>query len=75
MVCSVSPYFTDEELIETLRLSCPDYDSMWLLDWNHILSSIRDGGDGFLYVSILYRNGRKRKLSIDRITGGVIFVD
>lgn len=74
MVCSISPYYTDEELIETIRLTLPNYDGMWLYDWEHILSSIRDGGD-FFYLTLTFSDGSRRKMSIDKITGGIIFIN
>ena len=74
MVCSISPYYTDEELIETIHLALPNYDGMWLYDWEHILSCIKDKGE-FFNLTLTFGDGSKRKMSIDKITGGIIFID
>ena len=71
MVCSVSPYFTDEELIETMRLTLPNYDGMWLYNWEHILSSIKEEPVHFSVI-LTFGDGSRRKLIIDKITGGIL---
>ena len=73
MVCSISPYFTDEELIETMRLGVPDYAELWLIDWETILSRIQEGPAHF-WVSIMF-SGKRKLFVIDKITGGVLVED
>lgn len=70
MVCSISPFFTDEELKEAMRLCLPNYYGMWLYDWEHILSSIKEGPKHF-WVILTFGDGSRKKLIIDKITGGV----
>ena len=70
MVCSISPYFTDEELMATMRMCLPNYYGMWLYNWEHILSSIKEGPVHF-WVILTFSDGSRKKLIIDKITGGV----
>lgn len=74
MVCTISPYFTDEELIETLRLAMPNYDLMWMANWEHILSSIQEGPVHF-WVYLTFGDGSHKVAVIDKITGGVKLED
>lgn len=64
MGCSISEYFTDEDLEQQLRLQF-DYDDMWDIDFKTVFTQIEDIGDVF---QLRLRN---RLFNIDKITGTV----
>ena len=74
MVCTISPYYTDEELIETFRMVMKNYDMMWHADWEHILSSIREGSK-FFYIYLTFGDGTHKWALIDKYTGGIVLED
>ena len=74
MVCSISPYFTDEELIETFRMVMKNYDMMWHADWEHILNSIQEGPTHF-WIYLTFGDGSHQIASIDKYTGGIVLED
>ena len=64
MVNTISPYFTDEDLEQSLRLQF-EYDEMWTMDFRSVFNQITDEGD---YLQLKLRG---RIFKIDKITGGV----
>lgn len=62
---SISPYFTDEDLENQLRLQFSD-EKQWDIDFKIFFNQIEDMGNYF-YFKI-----RGREFSIDKITGIVI---
>ena len=68
MGCSISEYFTDEDLEQQLRLQF-DYGEMWDMDFRTVFSQIEDVGDVF---QLRLRN---RLFNIDKVTGGVTEVE
>ena len=71
MVCTISPYFTDEELRQTLRMVCPNWENMWLHDWEHILNCIREKNERCFELWLFFGDGTKKYCEIDKVTGGV----
>ena len=68
MVNTISEYFTDEDLEQSLRLQF-DYDEMFDMDFRTVFSQIEDIG-GVLQLKL-----RGRTFNIDKITGGVSEVE
>ena len=64
MVNTVSEYFTDEDLEQSLRLQF-ELDEMWTMDFRSVFNQITDEGD---YLQLKLRG---RIFRIDKITGGV----
>lgn len=62
---SVSPYFTDEDLENQLRLQFSD-EEQWDIDFKIFFNQIEDLGDCF------YLKLRGREFGIDKITGIVV---
>lgn len=62
---SVSPYFTDEDLENQLRLQFKD-EEQWDIDFKIFFNQIEDLGDCF------YFKLRGREFGIDKITGVVV---
>ena len=62
---SVSPYFTDEDLENQLRLQFKD-EEQWDIDFKIFFNQIEDLGDCF------YLKFRGREFGIDKITGIVV---
>ncbi len=61
MACTVSPYFTDDELEEALRLMFP-YEEMYDFDFKTVFNQISDMGD-YLVLRL-----RGRVFAIDPVT-------
>ena len=68
MTNTFSPYFTDEDLEQSLRLMF-EYDEMWDMDFRTVFNQITDEGD---YFQLRLRG---RVFRIDKITGGVSEVE
>lgn len=64
MANTISEYFTDEDLEQSLRLQF-EYDEMWTMDFRSVFNQITDEGD---YLQLKLRG---RIFKIDKITGGV----
>ena len=64
MANTVSEYFTDEDLEQSLRLQF-EYDEMWSMDFRSVFNQITDEGD---YLQLKLRG---RIFKIDKITAGV----
>ena len=64
MANTISEYFTDEDLEQSLRLQF-EYDEMWSMDFRSVFNQISDEGD---YLQLKLRG---RIFRIDKITGGV----
>ena len=64
MANTISEYFTDEDLEQSLRLQF-EYDEMWTMDFRSVFNQITDEGD---YLQLKLRG---RIFRIDKITGGV----
>ena len=64
MACTISEYYTDEELISQLRLHF-DPEEMFDFDFKTILNHITDNGE------VLELRFRKRVFHIDKITADV----
>ena len=64
MANTVSEYFTDEDLEQSLRLQF-EYDEMWSMDFRSVFNQITDEGD---YLQLKLRG---RVFHIDKITAGV----
>ena len=68
MTNTFSPYFTDEDLEQSLRLMF-EYDEMWDMDFRTVFNQITDEGD---YYQLRLRG---RVFRIDKVTGGVSEVE
>ena len=68
MTNTFSPYFTDEDLEQSLRLMF-EYDEMWDMDFRTVFNQITDEGD---YFQLRLRG---RVFRIDKVTGGVSEVE
>jgi len=64
MSFTVSPYFSDEELVSQLRMQY-GLEEMWNIDFQSLLSQIVDVGE-CLQLQI-----KGRTFNIDKVTGGV----
>jgi len=64
MANTISDYFTDEDLEQSLRMQF-DLEEMWTMDFKTVFSQIEDIGDVFQLRL------RGRVFNIDKITGGV----
>ena len=64
MANTISEYFTDEDLEQSLRLQF-ELDEMWSMDFRSVFNQITDEGD---YLQLKLRG---RIFRIDKITGGV----
>ena len=64
MANTLSDYFTDEDLEQSLRMQF-DLEDMWTMDFKTVFSQIEDIGDVFQLRL------RGRVFNIDKITGGV----
>ena len=64
MANTISEYFTDEDLEQSLRLQF-ELDEMWTMDFRSVFNQITDEGD---YLQLKLRG---RIFRIDKITGGV----
>lgn len=67
MTNTVSDYFTDEDLEQSLRTMF-EYEEMFDMDFRTVFSQISDDGDFFKL------NLRGRCFKIDKVTGGVMEV-
>ena len=68
MTNTFSPYFTDEDLEQSLRLMF-EYDEMWDMDFRTVFNQITDEED---YFQLRLRG---RVFRIDKVTGGVSEVE
>ena len=64
MANTISEYFTDEDLEQSLRLQF-ELEEMWSMDFRSVFNQITDEGD---YLQLKLRG---RIFKIDKITGGV----
>ena len=64
MTNTISDYFTDEDLEQSLRMQF-DLDDMWGMDFKTVFSQIEDIGDVFQLRL------RGKVFNIDKITGSV----
>ena len=64
MANTISEYFTDEDLEQSLRLQF-ELEEMWSMDFRSVFNQITDEGD---YLQLKLRG---RIFRIDKITGGV----
>ena len=65
---TISEYFTDEDLEDSLRLQFDD-DEMWDMDFKTVFNQITDEGDCFQLRL------RGRVFNIDKITAGITEVN
>lgn len=63
-IMSFSPYFTDEDLINSLRMQF-NQEGQWDIDFSIIFNRIIDRGLDY------YLEFRGRKFSIDKLTAGI----
>ena len=66
MTNTVSEYFTDEDLEQSLRLQF-EYEEMFDRDFKTVFNQITEGDENYLQLKL-----RGRTFLIDRITGGVV---
>lgn len=66
MTNTVSEYFTDEDLEQSLRLQF-EYDKMFDMDFKTVFNQITEVDDEYLQLKL-----RGRTFLIDKITGGVV---
>ena len=64
MANTISEYFTDEDLEQSLRLQF-ELEEMWSMDFRSVFNQITDEGE---YLQLKLRG---RIFKIDKITGGV----
>ena len=69
MTNTVSEYFSDEELEDSLRMMF-EYDEMFDIDFRTVFNQIKDLDEDYFELSF-----RGRLFNIDKITGGVIEVE
>jgi len=67
MTNTISDYFTDEDLEQSLRLQF-DAEEMWTMDFKTVFSQIEDAGEVFQLRL------RGRLFNIDKITGDAMEV-
>ena len=65
---TISRYFTDEDLEQSLRMHFP-YEQMWDVDFKTVFSHIKDTGK---YFTLRFRG---KVFSIDKVTGSVVKVE
>lgn len=63
-IMSFSPYFTDEDLMNSLRMQF-NQEEQWDIDFSIVFSRIVDRGLDY------YLEFRGRKFSIDKLTAGI----
>ena len=68
MACTVSPFFTDDELIENLR-DFFEYEEMYTMDFRTVLNQFEDYGD------VLRLRLRGRVFEVSKDTGVIVEVD
>lgn len=69
MTNTVSEYFSDEELEDSLRMMF-EYDEMFDIDFRTVFNQIKDLDDDYFELSF-----RGRLFNIDKVTGGVLEVE
>ena len=69
MTNTVSEYFSDEELEDSLRMMF-EYDEMFDIDFRTVFNQIKDLDDDYFELSF-----RGRLFNIDKITAGITEVE